>query len=106
MFFELRFYPIYPGKMNEWLKQMKDVVIPYQASMGMDFVGSFISLDNPDEYIWIRRFENDEERKRIYRAMYENDVWIKEIAPKNEEMVDRENIRVIRMEAAPGSLIR
>lgn len=106
MFFELRFYPVKPGKMEEWVKQMEEVVIPFQVSKGISFVGSFVSLENPDEYIWIRRFESEEEKERLYKAIYESDVWKEEIGPKNGEMIDRPNIRVIRMEATPKSIIR
>lgn len=106
MFFELRFYPVKPGKMEEWVNQMEEVIIPFQVSKGMTFVASFISLDNPDEYIWIRRFESEEEKERLYRAVYESGVWKDQIGPKNGELIDRANIRVVRMEATKKSIIR
>lgn len=106
MFFELRFYPVKSGKMKEWVKQMEEVVIPFQVSKGITFVGSFVSLDNPDEYIWIRRFESEEERERLYREIYESDHWKQEIGPKNGELIDRANIRVVKMEATQKSVIR
>lgn len=106
MFFELRFYPVKPGKMEEWVKQMDEVVVPFQVSKGITFVASFVSMDNPDEYIWIRRFESEEEKERLYKAIYESDVWKEQIGPKNGEMIDRANIRVVRMAATPKSVIR
>jgi len=106
MFFELRFYPVKPGKMEAWVNQMEEVVIPFQISKGMIFIASFVSLDNPDEYIWIRRFESEEEKERLYRAVYESDVWKEQIGPRNGEMIDRANIRVTRMASTPKSVIR
>lgn len=106
MFFELRFYPVKPGRMDEWVERMENVIIPFQVSQGITFVASFVSLDNPDEYIWIRRFESEEEKERLYRAVYESPAWKEEIGPINGEMIDRDKIRVIRMAATPKSIIR
>lgn len=106
MFFELRFYPVKSGKMQEWVRQMDEIVIPFQVSKGITFIASFVSMDNPDEYIWIRRFENEEEKERLCKAVYESDVWKEQIGPQNGEMIDRANIRIIRMAATPKSVIR
>jgi hypothetical protein len=92
--------------MNDWVRQMEEVVIPFQVSRGMTFVASFVSLDNPDEYIWIRRFESEEEKEKLYAAVYECDVWKERIGPVNGEMIDRANIRVVRMSPTPKSVIR
>ena len=40
-------------------------------------------------YIWMRRFESEEEREQLYQAVYENDHWKTEIDPKIPEMIDR-----------------
>ncbi|MBU1168027.1 MAG: NIPSNAP family protein [Proteobacteria bacterium] len=106
MFFELRFYPVKPGRMDEWVDRMETVVIPFQVFKGMTFVASFVSLDNPDEYIWIRRFESEEQKEALYKAVYDSPEWKETIGLKNGEMIDREKIRVIRMAATPKSVIR
>ncbi|HCK11658.1 MAG TPA: NIPSNAP family containing protein, partial [Candidatus Latescibacteria bacterium] len=61
-FFELRQYRIKDGRMNEWVEFMETEIIPYQVSKGMVVVGSFVAEEEEDLYIWIRRFENEEER--------------------------------------------
>jgi hypothetical protein len=106
MFFELRQYRILPGQREAWVKFMEEVIIPFQASKGMVIVGSFVAPLEEDLYIWMRRFESEEERERLYRAVYETETWKNEIAPRVTELMDRSRIVVTRLEATPKSVIR
>lgn len=106
MFLELRQYRIKDGKRDRWVKLMEEKIIPFQVSKGMVFVGSFVSLDEPDLYIWIRRFESDEEAERLYKKVYESDFWRTEIKPFADEMLDRERMLVTRLAATEKSVIR
>jgi hypothetical protein len=106
MFFELRQYRIFSGQRDAWVKFMEEVIIPFQVSKGMVIVGSFVAQQEDDLYIWIRRFESEEERERLYKDVYETDTWKSEIAPKVGEMLDRSRIVVTRIEATPKSVIR
>jgi hypothetical protein len=106
MFFELREYRIRDGKRDRWVKLMEEEVIPFQVSKGIVVIGSFVAKDEPDLYVWIRRFESEEEAERLYKAVYESDFWKKEIKPQADEMLDRERMRVVRVEATPKSVIQ
>ena len=106
MFFELRQYRIFPGQRDAWVKFMEEVIMPFQISKGMVIVGSFVGQQEDDLYIWIRRFESEAERERLYKAVYETDIWKNEIGPKVGEMLDRSRIVVTRIEATPKSVIR
>ena len=57
-------------------------------------------------YVWIRRFENEQERKRLYDAVYQSDYWKNEISPRVGTMIDREKIKVTRLVATPRSVIQ
>jgi hypothetical protein len=105
MFFELRQYGIKKGKMKRWVKYMEDVLIPFQISQGMVVVGSFVGQEEKDLYVWIRRFESEQERKRLYRKVYESETWKKQIKPEVDKMLDRPKMVVTRMEATPKSII-
>ena len=105
MFFELREYRILPGQMDNWVSYMEEVIIPFQVSKGMVIIGSFVAKDESDLYIWIRRFENEEDRERLYEAVYQSDEWLNNIGPKIPEMLDREKIIVTRMEPTAVSVI-
>jgi len=106
MFFELRQYRIKPGQRERWVRFMEERIIPFQISKGMVVIGSFVGQEEPDLYVWIRRFQSEEERERLYRAVYETDYWQNEITPQVDEMLDRERIQVTRLEATPRSVIQ
>jgi hypothetical protein len=106
MLFELRQYRTKPGQRERWTKLMDEVIIPYQISKGMVIVASFWGETEDDLYVWIRRFDNEEERVRIYKEVYENDYWQKEISPQVGEMLDRTKTVVTRLNPTPMSVIR
>jgi len=106
MLFELRQYRIKDGKRSQWVKLMEEQIIPFQTSKGVVVVGSFIAPEEDDLYVWIRRFENEAEKKRLYKEIYESDFWINEIRPQSGEMLDRESIINTLLEATPKSVLR
>jgi len=105
MLFELRQYRVYPGQRARWVKFMEEVIIPFQVSKGMVVVGSFVADEDPDAYVWIRRFENEDEREQLYEAVYESDHWKNEIAPRVSEMLDRPQMVITRLQPTPRSVI-
>ena len=106
MFFEHREYRIKDGKRELMVKLMEEEIIPFQVSKGIVVVGSFVAMDDPDLYVWIRRFDSEEEAERLYEEIYDGDFWKTEIASQVGEMMDREGTRVTRLEATPRSVIR
>ena len=106
MFFELREYRTHPGQRESWVRFMEEVIIPFQVSKGMVIVGSFVGQEEDDLYIWLRRFESEEQREKLYEAVYQSDVWRDEIGPKVPSMMDRSKIVVRRIEATPASVVR
>ena len=106
MFFELRQYRMRPGQEANWVNYMEEVIIPFQISKGMVILGSFVGEEEKDLYVWIRRFESEEQREQLYEAVYESDTWKNEIAPKIPDMMDRPQIKVTRLEATSRSVIQ
>ena len=106
MFFELREYRIKDGKRDRWVEVMEEKIIPFQVSKGMVAVASFVAKDDPGLYVWIRRFESEQEAETLYKEVYESEYWQNEIKPIADEMLDREQMRVIKLEATPKSVIQ
>ena len=106
MFFELRQYWTKPGQRDKWVSFMEEVIIPFQVSKGMVITGSFVGEEEDDLYVWMRRFDSETERERLYKAVYESDTWKNDIAPKIPDMLERDKIVVTRMEATPKSVMR
>ena len=122
-FFELRVYQISPGKMDEWVSYMEKTIMPFQVEKGMVIHGSFVmdssdqfALENGDRvmnteekgntYVWIRRFESQEEKVRLYKAVYESKEWLENIAPTVANLVDRNSILVQNLTSTPLSVMK
>lgn len=106
MFFELRQYRTLPGKRAGWVEMMEKEIIPFQVSKGMVVAGSFIGEEEDDLYVWIRRFDSEEERERLYEAVYQSDFWKDSIDPRVPEYLDRSRTVVTRIEPTPKSVLR
>ena len=106
MFFELREYRTKPGQRERWVKFMEEVILPFQISKGMVVIGSFIGAKEDDLYIWIRRFDSEEQREALYDAVYQSDEWKNVIAPQIPEMMDRERMVIRRIAPTEKSVIR
>jgi hypothetical protein len=97
MVFELRQYRVLPGRRDEWVRFMEEVIIPFQVTRGMTIVGTFVAEEDPDLYVWIRRFEDESERQRLYEAVYESEHWKTAIAPHTAELLGNEQMVVTRL---------
>lgn len=106
MFFELRQYRMKAGQKENWVKLMEETIIPFQIAQGMVVIGSFTGEQEEDLYVWIRRFESEEQREELYEKVYQSDTWKNEIAPLVGDMLDRSRIVVTRLEATPKSVIQ
>ena len=106
MLFEFRQYITKPGMRDEWVKWFEEKVLAFQISKGVVVIGSFVSGDDPDTFFWIRRFDSEADKERLYKAVYEDPVWKTEISPRNAALLIREKIAVTNMIATPRSVIR
>ena len=75
-FWELREYEIRPGKMEEWIILMEDEIIPFQVAQGMVIAGMFRGESDDGTYVWIRRFDSEADRERLYEAVYKSSHWL------------------------------
>ena len=103
VFYELRQYKVLPGKMNEWVKMMEEEIIPFQVSKGMVITASFRGETDESVYVWIRRFESEEQRVQLYKDVYESDHWKNNISPRVPNCLDRSAIVVNRIVPTPRS---
>jgi hypothetical protein len=87
MLYEIRRYQTRPGRRDAWVKYMTDVIIPFQVSKGVSVIATFVTNDNPDGYLWIRRFDNEQQRIALYTAVYESQRWTDELGPQCEQFL-------------------
>ena len=105
MFFEHREYRIKEGQRERMVRLMEEEIIPFQVSKGIVVVGSFVAMDDPDLYVWIRRFDSEEDRERLYEAVYESDHWKNNIGPRVPGYIDREKSVITRLKPTPKSVL-
>lgn len=101
-FYEIRQYEIRPGKMAEWLKMMDEEILPFQAACGMVIPAIFHGEEDDTVFIWLRRFETEADRARLYKAVYEAPEWVNDMSPRVGQLINRETIRVQRV--VPGAM--
>ena len=105
-FYELRQYKVLDGQMENWLKVMQEEIIPFQVGKGMGIAASFRGEDDDSVYVWIRRFENEAERERLYDEVYGSDYWKDDVSPRLSSMLDREAMVVTRLTPTEMSILR
>ena len=105
-FYELRQYKVRPGQMDAWLKIMEEEIIPFQIGKGMVITGSFRGEDDESVYVWIRRFESEEQRAALYDAVYGSTEWTEGISPRLNDVLDREAMVVTRIEPTRMSILQ
>jgi hypothetical protein len=102
-FYELRQYHVLPGKMDEWVKIMEKEIIPFQVSRGMVITASFRGETDESAYVWLRRFESEEQRVQQYKDVYESEFWTSHMAPRLGVLRDPTKRVVTRLVPTPRS---
>ena len=105
MLFELWIYRIRPGRRAAWVTFFEQELIPYILSKGMVVVGSFVGEQDEDQFVWMRRFDSEEARVRLYQAVYESEQRKTALSPRVGELIEREQIRVIHLRSTPKSVL-
>jgi hypothetical protein len=106
MFYEIRRYQARPGRRDDWVRYMEDTVIPFQQAKGMTVIASFIDEEDEDGYVWIRRFDDEDDRVARYAAVYEDPEWRERIGPMVRELLLTDRTVVTRVQPTPASAMQ
>ena len=106
MIYEIRRYRARPGRRDEWVAYMEDIVLPFQTGRGMDVVASFVDDEDADGYVWIRRFTDEDQRTGLYAAVYDSDEWKTTIGPAVRSLLLVDQSTVTRAVPTPASARR
>jgi quinol monooxygenase YgiN len=106
MFYEIRRYQTKPGRREEWVHYMEDVVIPYQQSKGMTVTATFVDEEDPDGYVWMRRFDDEAQREAVYAATHDDPRWTDDIFPAVADLLLIERTVVTRAVPTAASALR
>jgi hypothetical protein len=93
---ELRRYALRPGQRDTLVELFDANFVESQEAVGMDVIGQFRDLDEPDLFTWVRGFRNMEERARGLADFYGGETWRAHSRAANATMVDSDNVLLLR----------
>jgi hypothetical protein len=105
-FYELRQYKALPGQREAFIRLMEEEIVPFQVRLGMVITGMFRGETDDTAFIWLRRFESEEQRVALYKAVYDTAYWKETIAPKVTATLDRSAIVVTRILPTATSVLQ
>lgn len=102
---ELRRYTLRPGQRDTLVELFDGNFVESQEAVGIDLIGQFRELDDPDVFTWIRGFRSMEERARGLAEFYDGATWHAHSRAANATMVDSDDVLLLRP-ARPDSAFR
>lgn len=102
--FELRNYQMQPGRTREFIRYFEENFLFSQRDEGMDVLGQFEVVGEPDRFVWIRRFPDMESRLRGLGAFYGGPYWKARRNTANEMIVDSDHVHLLRPLGPTGGL--
>ncbi|MDA8016104.1 MAG: hypothetical protein MPN21_01550 [Thermoanaerobaculia bacterium] len=72
---EIRIYKLKSGQREHFIRAFENH-LGVQVENGLRVVGQFRALDDPDTFVWIRAFRDQEERLRLTRQHYFSDGFL------------------------------
>lgn len=97
---ELRQYTLHEGKRDTLIQLFEREFVESQEAVGMQVVGTFIDVDRPNRFVWIRGFKDMKSRENALTAFYDGPVWRAHRDEANATMIDSDNVLLLR---APGT---
>ena len=93
---ELRRYALRPGARETLIELFDRELVETQEEVGMDVLGQFRDVDDPDAFVWLRAFSDMSARKRSLEAFYGGPVWKQHAGAANATMIDSNNVLLLR----------
>ena len=99
---ELRQYTLHPGKRDTLIELFDREFVETQEAVGMQVIGQFRNLDDPDQFVWLRGFNDMPARAQSLAAFYGGPIWKAHRDAANATMIDSDNVLLLRL-AHPAS---
>jgi hypothetical protein len=93
---ELRRYKLYPGRREVLVELFDRELVETQEAVGIDVIGQFRDLDDPDRFVWLRGFPDMASRAEALRAFYGGPVWAEHRDAANATMIDSDDVLLLR----------
>ena len=93
---ELRRYRLHPGARETLIDLFDREFLETQDAAGMSVLAQFRDLDDPDAFVWFRRFEDLPSRAEALRGFYTGPVWARHRDAANGTMVNSDNVLMLK----------
>ena len=103
MVIEMRTYKTKPGKRAEFLEIFRSRSIPAHSEIGMKILGPFLSVEDPDTFIFLRGFPDIDSREPMKAKFYEGQLWKTELEKVLMPMLEKYEVVVVD---DPDNLVR
>jgi NIPSNAP len=92
---ELRQYTLHEGKRDVLIELFEREFVESQEAAGMTVIGTFVDLDRPDRFVWVRGFSDMDTRLEALTRFYDGPVWKAHRSEANATMVDSDNVLLL-----------
>jgi hypothetical protein len=96
MIVELRQYTLHPGMRDGFIELFDRELVETQEAVGMQVIGQFRDLDDPNRFVWLRGFPTMPARAAGLTAFYGGPVWATHRTAANAMMIDSDNVVLLR----------
>ena len=93
---ELRMYTLHPGRRDELIELFEREFVETQESVGIQLPGQFYDLDDPNQFVWLRGFNDMSARQASLDAFYSGPIWKTHREAANATMIDSDNVLLLR----------
>jgi hypothetical protein len=93
---ELRQYTLHPGGRDVLIELFEREFIEPQQEAGMEIIGTFVDLDDPNRFVWLRGFSDMESRANALATFYGGPIWKEHRDAANATMIDSDDVLLLR----------
>jgi hypothetical protein len=99
---ELRRYTLHHGQRDVLIELFERELIEPQEALGMSVIGSFLDVDHPDTFTWLRGFTDMDTRRDALEAFYGGPVWARHRDAANATMIDSDDVLLLTGVSLPS----
>jgi NIPSNAP len=94
--FELRQYTLKPGCRDTLIDLFESYFLAGQEDVSMHISGQFRDVDDPDRFVWLRRFESMAVRAQALQDFYYGPVWQAHREAANATLIDSDDVLLLK----------
>lgn len=94
---DLRMYTHQPNRRDDFIKIFEDQFIETQEAVGIQVIGQFYDLNDPNRCVWLRGFNDMSARKESLTTFYTGPIWKALRDKTNATLIDSDNVLLLRL---------